>query len=63
MEFQEPAFAITEQCNNKKGAWKFLRQFFTYEYQMQGGNNVFDSLLGIPVRKDAVSFTYNFTLF
>ncbi len=54
MEFQEPAFAITEQCNNKKGAWKFLRQFFTYEYQMQGGNNVFDSLLGIPVRKDAL---------
>lgn len=54
MEFQEPAFAITEQCSEKKGAWKFLHQFFTYEYQVQGGNDVFHSLLGIPVRKDAL---------
>lgn len=42
------AFAITEQCADKEGAWEFLRQFFTYEYQKP--NNIYN----FPTRQDAL---------
>lgn len=42
-------FAITEQCADKEGAWEFVRQFFTYEYQKPYGNSY-----AFPTRQDAL---------
>ena len=43
----QPA-AITEQCEDKEGAWEFLRSFYTYE----GQKNFSVSGLAFMVRKD-----------
>lgn len=43
------AMAITEQCENKEGAWEFLRQLYTYEYQKNS-----TMYGGFPTRKDAL---------
>ncbi len=48
MSFSNPALAITEQCKDKEGAWEFLRQVLTYEYQIKEGLSY-----GFPIRKDA----------
>lgn len=53
MKFSMPAMAIMETCDDKEGAWKFLRRFLMYDYQIKGGNDIFSSVIGIPVRKDA----------
>lgn len=42
------ALAITNQCKNKDGAWEFIRQFLTYDYQKNTRND------GFPTRKDAL---------
>lgn len=53
MSFNGMALAITEQCNDKAGAWEFVRRFFTYEYQLK---STYNQLIekGIPVRKDVL---------
>lgn len=48
--FTNPPMAISEQCEDKEGAWEFLRQFFTYDYGMKVSE--YGGLL--PVRKDAL---------
>jgi ABC-type glycerol-3-phosphate transport system substrate-binding protein len=51
IRFFNPAMAITQQCEDKEGAWEFLRYFLTFEKQLSyatGENDV-----GFPVRKDA----------
>ena len=40
--------AISSDCENKDGAWDFIRQFMTEEYQ---GNNL-QTLWGVPTRQD-----------
>lgn len=41
--------AISEKCDDKEGAWKFIRRFYLYDYQKNSsGYN------GFPVRKDAL---------
>lgn len=45
----DACLAISEKCNDKEGAWKFLRQFYTYEYQKKAFK-----YNGFPVRKDAL---------
>lgn len=34
ISFYDPALAITEKCSEKAGAWDFLKQFFTVDYQV-----------------------------
>lgn len=46
--FTGSAFAILEQSDKKEGAWEFLRQFYTYEYQKNP-----NGYIGIPTRQDA----------
>lgn len=53
MDCSMSALAVMESCEEKEAAWEFVRQFFLYDYQIKGGNNVFASLIGIPVRRDA----------
>ncbi|MCI8750407.1 MAG: extracellular solute-binding protein [Lachnospiraceae bacterium] len=45
----DACLAISEKCNDKDGAWKFLRGIFTYEYQKKISDNY-----GFPVRKDVL---------
>lgn len=47
--FYNSALAISEQCKEKEGAWSFIRELLTYEYQKNS-----DSYYGIPTRKDAL---------
>lgn len=49
INFANPAMAITEQCEDKEGAWEFIRYFLTYDKQLQYAN----SYSGLPIRKDA----------
>lgn len=53
MECSTSALAIMDSSEEKAAAWEFVRQFFQYDYQIKGGNDVFSSLVGIPVRRDA----------
>lgn len=48
------ALAITEQCDNKEGAWEFIRQFFTYDYQKSKSSNNSFLINGFPTRQDAL---------
>lgn len=43
------SFAISEKCENKEGAWKFLKRLYTYEFQKGGVE-----LSGFPIRQDAM---------
>lgn len=43
------ALAITNQCKNKEGAWEFISQFLTYEFQKNTTR-----YNGLPTRKDAL---------
>ncbi len=43
------SFAISEKCENKEGAWKFLQRLYTYEFQKGG-----IELSGFPIRQDAM---------
>ncbi len=45
----DACLAISKKCNDKDGAWKFLRGIFTYEYQKKISDNY-----GFPVRKDVL---------
>lgn len=49
ISFADPAMAISEQCEDKEGAWEFLRQFFTYDYGMKVSQRSC-----LPVRKDVL---------
>lgn len=42
-------FAISEKCDNKEGAWNFLRRLYTYEFQKAGL-----SFSGLPIRQDVM---------
>ena len=42
-------FAISEKCDDKEGAWSFLRRLYTYEFQKEGLN-----FSGFPVRQDVM---------
>ena len=42
-------FAISEKCDNKEGAWSFLRRLYTYEFQKAGME-----FGGLPVRQDVM---------
>lgn len=42
-------FAISEKCDNKEGAWSFLRRLYTYEFQKAGL-----MFSGLPVRQDVM---------
>jgi ABC-type glycerol-3-phosphate transport system substrate-binding protein len=46
MNMDGTALAITEQCEDKEGAWNFVREFYTYEYQKKNNDDAF------PTRKD-----------
>lgn len=48
MFFDSTALTITTQCKDKEGAWEFVRQFLTYDYQ-----KLLTQTMGIPTRKDA----------
>ncbi len=45
----DACLAISEKCDDKEGAWKFLRGLYTYEYQKKAFK-----YNGFPVRKDAL---------
>lgn len=45
----DACLAISEKCDDKEGAWKFLRNLYTYEYQKKAFK-----YNGFPVRKDAL---------
>lgn len=47
ISFDKGALAILAQSEKQKGAWEFLRQFFTYSYQKNPNR------YGLPVRQDA----------
>lgn len=49
MLVSDACLAISENCNDKDGAWEFVRRFFSYDYQKRVANNY-----GLPVRKDAL---------
>ena len=49
MTYGDACVAISEKCDDKEGAWKFLRRLFTYEYQKSS-----TKYNGFPVRKDAL---------
>lgn len=49
MVTSDACLAISEKCNDKDGAWEFVRRLFSYEYQKQVSNSY-----GLPVRKDAL---------
>jgi ABC-type glycerol-3-phosphate transport system substrate-binding protein len=54
IDFGNPAMAITEQCEDKEGAWEFLRYFLTKEKQVSYALGIMGGMLnGLPVRKDA----------
>ncbi|MCI9078130.1 MAG: extracellular solute-binding protein [Lachnospiraceae bacterium] len=42
--------AISEKCDDKENAWKFLRRLYLYDYQKKASNNG----SGFPVRKDVL---------
>lgn len=42
-------FAISEKCDNKEGAWNFLRRLYTYEFQKAAL-----SFSGFPIRQDVM---------
>lgn len=44
--------AITEQCENKEGAWEFIRKFFTRDAELQSAS--VNSFWFLPTRKDAL---------
>ena len=44
----DSCLAISKQCDDKDGAWKFLRRLYLYDYQKKNINN------GFPIRKDAL---------
>lgn len=44
------ALAITKQCENPDGAWEFIRQFYTYDYQKTYSS----SYAQFPVRNDVL---------
>jgi ABC-type glycerol-3-phosphate transport system substrate-binding protein len=46
MNMDGTALAITQQCEDKDGAWDFVREFYTYDYQNKNDNGSF------PTRKD-----------
>lgn len=41
-------YSISEECNDKAGAWNFLKRFYTYEFQKE-------LYSGFSVRKDVLS--------
>ena len=41
-------YSISEKCNDKAGAWNFLKRFYTYEFQKE-------LYSGFSVRKDVLS--------
>lgn len=43
MMYVDAGYAISSKCENKEGAWQFLRQFFTEEYQTDGYRGNFPS--------------------
>lgn len=45
----DACLAISEKCDDKEGAWRFLRNLYTYEYQKKAFK-----YNGFPVRKDAL---------
>lgn len=49
MSFNGSALAITNQCKNQEGAWAFIRELLTYDYQKNVSRND-----GFPTRKDAL---------
>lgn len=49
MFFDNAALAITAQCKDKEGAWEFVRQFLTYDYQ-----KMLTKQKGIPTRRDTL---------
>lgn len=49
VSFMGSAFAILEQSDKKEGAWEFMRQFYTYEYQKNP-----KQYGGFPTRQDAL---------
>jgi ABC-type glycerol-3-phosphate transport system substrate-binding protein len=46
MNMDGTELAITEQCEDKDGAWDFVREFYTYDYQNKNDYGSF------PTRKD-----------
>lgn len=42
-------FAVSEKCENKEGAWNFLKRLYTYKFQKAGLG-----FSGFPVRQDAM---------
>jgi ABC-type glycerol-3-phosphate transport system substrate-binding protein len=46
MNMDGTELAITQQCEDKEGAWDFVREFYTYEYQNKNDSGSF------PTRKD-----------
>lgn len=45
------SFAISEKCEDKEGAWSFLKRLYTYKFQKENGGI---SVSGFPVRQDAM---------
>ncbi len=45
----DACLSISENCDDKDGAWEFLRRLYAYDFQKQASGSY-----GLPVRKDAL---------
>ena len=45
----DACLSISENCDDKDGAWEFLRRLYSYDFQKQASGSY-----GLPVRKDAL---------